>query len=336
MPAATVVVSGVAPILEPSTTTSEPLGSEVMVTDDVLRAAALRGLERIHHTSSPLCSTTSRTSSPTSRRVRVTLEGGATAIDSYGSWVRPRAASAECSAIAAAFRRCRPGPHPRPIRIDRGRAAVKGHADASPGRAARPAGSAAKRAPGVVDALEPAGHLRCEHLIGDHHFGTKWLCGRGGWLHDWRDAAHHHSRRRHASIAGRQRGAADDHRRGWRQLVDARGPGPRRGGGRGERGLGQITTSPPGAEVTVDGVPRGISPVQVAGLAPGPHAVTLARAGRLLRRTVTVEAGASVPLAVAMAGTGTGPGWLTVTSPVPALIYTGETWSAARTRRGCS
>jgi hypothetical protein len=87
----------------------------------------------------------------------------------------------------------------------------------------------------------------------------------------------------------------------------------------------EITTNPPGAEVTVDGVPRGISPVQVAGLAPGPHAVTLARAGRLLRRTVTVEAGASVPLAVAMAGTGTGPGWLTVTSPVPALIYTGET-----------
>ena len=81
----------------------------------------------------------------------------------------------------------------------------------------------------------------------------------------------------------------------------------------------EITTTPPGAEVTVDGVPRGISPVQVAGLAPGPHAVTLARAGRLLRRTVTVEAGASVPLAVAMAGTGTGPGWLTVTSPVPAL-----------------
>jgi hypothetical protein len=87
----------------------------------------------------------------------------------------------------------------------------------------------------------------------------------------------------------------------------------------------EITTTPAGAEITVDGVPRGISPVQVAGLAPGPHAVTVARAGRLLRRTVTVEAGASVPLSVAMAGTGTGPGWLTVTSPVPALIYTGET-----------
>ena len=83
----------------------------------------------------------------------------------------------------------------------------------------------------------------------------------------------------------------------------------------------QITTTPPGAAVTVDGVPRGISPVQVTGLAPGPHAVTVARAGRLLRRTVTVQAGASVPLAVAMEAAGTGPGWLTVTSPVPALIY---------------
>jgi PEGA domain len=87
----------------------------------------------------------------------------------------------------------------------------------------------------------------------------------------------------------------------------------------------EITTTPPGAEITVDGVRRGISPVKVPGLTPGPHAVTLARGGRLLRRTVTVAAGASVPLAVAMEGTGTGPGWLTVTSPVPALIYAGDT-----------
>ena len=82
-----------------------------------------------------------------------------------------------------------------------------------------------------------------------------------------------------------------------------------------------ITSSPPGAAVTVDGVARGASPVQVAGLAPGPHTVTLARAGRLARRTVTVEAGASTPLTVAMEGASSGPGWLTVASPVPALVY---------------
>jgi hypothetical protein len=84
-----------------------------------------------------------------------------------------------------------------------------------------------------------------------------------------------------------------------------------------------ITTNPPGAAVTVDGVPRGVSPVQVPGLTPGTHAVTLARAGRLLRRTVSVEAGRSTSLAVTMDGTARGPGWLTVTSPVPAQIYAG-------------
>ena len=84
-----------------------------------------------------------------------------------------------------------------------------------------------------------------------------------------------------------------------------------------------ITTIPPGAAVTVDGVPRGVSPVQVRDLTPGTHAVTLARAGRLLRRTVSVRAGGTASLAVTMEATAPGPGWLTVTSPVPAQIYAG-------------
>jgi len=83
----------------------------------------------------------------------------------------------------------------------------------------------------------------------------------------------------------------------------------------------EITTEPPGAAITVDGVSRGVSPVRVADLPPGTYAVTLARAGRLLRRSVTVRAGASTALVVAMERDATGSGWLTVTSPVPAQIY---------------
>jgi hypothetical protein len=86
-------------------------------------------------------------------------------------------------------------------------------------------------------------------------------------------------------------------------------------------GAADITTDPPGAAITVDGVPRGVSPVQVRNLTPGTHAVTLARAGRLLRRSITVQAGATASLAVPMAPGGTGSGWLTVTSPVAAQIY---------------
>lgn len=88
-------------------------------------------------------------------------------------------------------------------------------------------------------------------------------------------------------------------------------------------GIAEIITDPPGAAITVDGVPRGVSPVQVGDLKPGTHAVTLARAGRLLRRTITVQAGGKATLSVPMdaGASGSGSGWLTVTSPVPAQIY---------------
>jgi hypothetical protein len=83
----------------------------------------------------------------------------------------------------------------------------------------------------------------------------------------------------------------------------------------------EITTEPPGAAVTIDGVSRGVSPLRISDLPPGTHAVTLARAGRLLRRSITVRAGASTSLVVPMESGATGSGWLTVTSPVPAQIY---------------
>ena len=41
----------------------------------------------------------------------------------------------------------------------------------------------------------------------------------------------------------------------------------------------QVTTAPDGAAVTVDGAPRGTTPVTVPGLAAGSHTVTLTKAG---------------------------------------------------------
>jgi hypothetical protein len=83
----------------------------------------------------------------------------------------------------------------------------------------------------------------------------------------------------------------------------------------------EIATEPAGAAITVDGVPRGTSPLRLDDLPPGAHEVTLARAGRVMRRLITVSAGTPTSLVVTMDGGGAATGWLRVTSPVPAQIY---------------
>ena len=55
----------------------------------------------------------------------------------------------------------------------------------------------------------------------------------------------------------------------------------------------QVRTDPPGAQVSVDGVPRGTSPITVNDLAPGEHSVVLASAAGSARQTVNVERGAA-------------------------------------------
>lgn len=67
-------------------------------------------------------------------------------------------------------------------------------------------------------------------------------------------------------------------------------------------GVVDIASEPPGATVTVDGVPRGTSPVRLDDIAPGAHEVVLSRSGRVLRRLITVHAGVPTSLVVEMAG----------------------------------
>ena len=53
----------------------------------------------------------------------------------------------------------------------------------------------------------------------------------------------------------------------------------------------QVRTEPAGARVSVDGLPRGTSPVTVADLTPGEHAVLLESDLGSVKQIVTVEAG---------------------------------------------
>ncbi len=80
----------------------------------------------------------------------------------------------------------------------------------------------------------------------------------------------------------------------------------------------QVRTDPPGAQVTVDGVARGASPLTVSDLTPGDHAVLLTSSAGSSRQTVTVERGATAALVVTLSSVESAPlsGWISVSAPV--------------------
>jgi hypothetical protein len=85
----------------------------------------------------------------------------------------------------------------------------------------------------------------------------------------------------------------------------------------------QIRTDPSGARVTVDGVPRGTSPVTVVELAPGEHAVVLESDHGSVKESVIVESGVTASLVVPMTPTANAPvsGWLSVSAPLDVQIF---------------
>jgi serine/threonine protein kinase len=86
----------------------------------------------------------------------------------------------------------------------------------------------------------------------------------------------------------------------------------------------QVKSEPSGARVSVDGTPRGLSPVMVAGLAPGEHTVVLAGDAGEVKQTVTIESGATASLVVPMsaaAPAGPASGWLTIGGPFEVQLF---------------
>lgn len=85
----------------------------------------------------------------------------------------------------------------------------------------------------------------------------------------------------------------------------------------------QIRTEPAGAQVIVDGVPRGRSPLLVEGIAPGEHLVLLASSFGTVKQTVTVAAATTASLVVPLTANESAPvsGWVSVTAPVDVQIF---------------
>ena len=92
----------------------------------------------------------------------------------------------------------------------------------------------------------------------------------------------------------------------------------------------QVRTEPAGAQVSVDGVARGKSPVLVENLAPGDHAVTLQGDFGTMEQTVAVQAATTASLVVPLSMTSTaaaatessGPsGWVSLAAPAEVQLF---------------
>jgi hypothetical protein len=76
-----------------------------------------------------------------------------------------------------------------------------------------------------------------------------------------------------------------------------------------------VSSEPPGARVTVDGQARGVTPITLADVAAGPHAVVIQGDSGPIQRAVTVKRGQTSSLVVSMTHQ-TAFGWVSVSSPL--------------------
>lgn len=81
-----------------------------------------------------------------------------------------------------------------------------------------------------------------------------------------------------------------------------------------------------GAEVLVDGLVAGVTPLTLQDVAPGPHEIAVRMSGRTVTRTVDVQPGITTSLVVGVPAAGAAPlsGWLQFATPFPVEVYEQE------------
>ncbi|MBZ5559688.1 MAG: PEGA domain-containing protein [Acidobacteriia bacterium] len=85
----------------------------------------------------------------------------------------------------------------------------------------------------------------------------------------------------------------------------------------------QIRTEPSGAQVSVDGAPRGRSPLLVEGLTPGEHMVVLESDFGTVKHAVTVSAASTASLVVPLGAAEGAPvsGWISIAAPAELQVF---------------
>jgi hypothetical protein len=82
----------------------------------------------------------------------------------------------------------------------------------------------------------------------------------------------------------------------------------------------RVTSEPPSAQVSIDGVPRGSTPLVVSQLTPGVHAVSIRGRGGVVNRSITVAAGRPQSLHVLLPAPPAEPGFVSVTTTAPLRV----------------
>jgi PEGA domain len=77
-----------------------------------------------------------------------------------------------------------------------------------------------------------------------------------------------------------------------------------------------VTSQPSGARVTVDGAPKGVTPISIAEMTVGPHQLSIVNGDTTIHRSVTIRAGATSSVDASIASADSGAGWVALTSPI--------------------
>jgi hypothetical protein len=83
----------------------------------------------------------------------------------------------------------------------------------------------------------------------------------------------------------------------------------------------EIVSEPSGAQVRVDGQLRGVTPLTIAAIAPGEHAIAVSSGDTTVRRQVTIAAGATANVTVSIAGAQHAAGWVAWRTPFEMEVF---------------
>lgn len=84
----------------------------------------------------------------------------------------------------------------------------------------------------------------------------------------------------------------------------------------------EVATEPPGASISIDGLPRGATPIQLPNVPAGPHEVVVTSNGQSFSRHITVKSASTTTVFVPVINsTAELSGWMHVSSPVILQLY---------------
>jgi PEGA domain len=84
-----------------------------------------------------------------------------------------------------------------------------------------------------------------------------------------------------------------------------------------------VTSDPPGARVSVDGVPRGVTPASIGNIGAGTHTVTIVDDSATVTRTVAVSAGSTASVVASLLPAGPSAGWIAFRAPFEMQVLEG-------------